>query len=215
MLPTKQTFFLIYIALAIALGGCGWFRDDPEEVPYLPHPQIMKDYTLYQAGSYWIYEDSTGSLDSAYVTASSCDTIQDEQLATRINQEFCFSNYHYIGRDWILELLIWDAEFDLKTYGLRESRDAAADRNPAYQFFQHDHPGDTMQTGHTTTYISNYLPQITIQGNSFDDVIVVTHGANWAGNPTQEVWWSPHIGIIRRVMWDGTTWNLVRWNTMQ
>ncbi len=213
----KYWFLLLTAGLVLSPLSCGLFRNTPEEIPYLPFSQYVKDYTLYQPGSYWIYQDSanTSRMDSVYVKDSYCDTTIDEQMSIRINQEGCISFYRFMGLDWFFNYFTFNADLSIPTYVLEEILDGSSNYHPAFHFFEDKHPGDSMFIGHLTTYISDRLPSVTLLGNSFNDVVVVTHGENWAGNPTREIWWAPHVGIIRRVMWDGTTWKLLRWNAVQ
>ena len=58
------------IFLIIIISSCN-------KVPYYPVSNEMKEWFSFQKGSYWVYkDDSTGALDSAFVTANN-DFIND------------------------------------------------------------------------------------------------------------------------------------------
>jgi hypothetical protein len=65
-----------------------------KKAPYYPVSDEMKEWFSFQKGSYWIYkDDSTGTLDSAYVTA---------------NNDFIYDYQDYSKTTWQAEWVITD-----------------------------------------------------------------------------------------------------------
>ena len=59
--------FLLALPLLLA-GGC--HKPEPDEPEAVPLPAELKSYTLFEPGTYWIYQDSASQrLDSVWVVS--------------------------------------------------------------------------------------------------------------------------------------------------
>ena len=71
----KHLLFLTIIAISATISSCKKDKKCPDITPILIE-QEMKDWIVFQTGSYWIYIDSiTGAYDSVYVTSTYYDTL--------------------------------------------------------------------------------------------------------------------------------------------
>lgn len=76
----KKLYLLSILSVVVAISQYSCKPDDdpqpPAPTPFYAIPQVVKDYSWFNVGTYWVYEDSaTGQLDSIGVYNAYYDTI--------------------------------------------------------------------------------------------------------------------------------------------
>lgn len=74
----RHLYYLILGIAAISLYSCKPDKPEPlKQLDVTAIPQIVKDFTWFKIGTYWVYEDSaTNQLDSIYVFQAFFDTTE-------------------------------------------------------------------------------------------------------------------------------------------
>lgn len=225
-----------FVGLAIvACTACHKPAPEPEAVPL---PAELKSYTLFEPGTYWIYQDSaTQQLDSVWVVDSKKEvfrlggnssskplTMKFERFTSRVHSSV--SNIQHLyridrqcglpyqqnqdarGSCWVLER---------GRYQPTSTTDAGEE-----QVFPYSIDRDKtifLLANSAVMYPYWYSQPVLLNGTSYDNVMEVklTTDASEAGWPTH-YYWVPNKGIVlQRIKRNGRmqTWQLLRSHIVQ
>lgn len=197
------TFLLFSL---VVLSGCPKPRDP------IVHEmdQDFLAYCHFPDNSYWIYEQdsATATFDSVFTTSSAFELWANDKQ--NVQYEIYSHRYTVRGREWYIEIRPY-LNKEQNLYVVYEATPNTG-QNSAFHLFRYDAGGDTLYDGHEGVCISMRHPQITINGTTYSDAITVTHPTSYYGNPTRQLTFVKHVGIVRRTFWDGTTWSLIRYH---
>ena len=213
----KKTQLTIAIAALLFLAQACFLLPKPKPRPYAPVPQIFKDYTVFQEGTYWIFQNDSfpSALDSSYVIKSSCsDEVSSAKWA--YDFEICYLDLVYLNERWsqAAGAIMYSHEDDNYIYVNHEFREVDQ-TGDCFHLFLDSASMDTMRAGSEFTYITGRYDTLELNGNTYHDVVRVTHEMNIYGNPNRELYYARNVGIIRRVLWDGNSWSLRRSHIVQ
>ena len=197
----------IYILLAVLIFvGC------KDKTPTYYVDKEMLRYCWFPEGSYWIYEEANtpGLLDSVYANDVSSRIVNDEDSGYKYEAYTIILNVQEKRR--IQSILAWPGENESETLSeLTESFSDPSGQQLDYLFFSHTSVLDTL-TSYQTTIICNRHDSITIHGSIYLDAIEVCITPPQVADWTYNVIWVKDIGIVRRSLIDGKTWNLIRYH---
>ena len=79
-----------------------------------------------------------------------------------------------------------------------------------YNLFKYPYQEDTLRFAQNDdTYIKERLDSLSIQNVTYYNVITCRHEFQQAGSLIREITYAKGIGPIRKVYWDGSTWELI------
>lgn len=180
-----NSFFLIVLYM-----GC---KKEEHKTYYLPEP--MKEYICFDAGSYWVFQDSlTGNSDSVNLTESTIKMLQDQSSDVEVLYQYYYHSYEAATYNYFTNLIYPDKYS--YTYG-----------GGAGEFFYKDN----LQLGESLggiEYIENF------------DSIFVTNcwyfNVMCFRNKYDAVYyWARGVGVIKRTDGDGQcdwNWKIVRYS---
>ena len=208
----KSTQLIILFALAIFLGQSCPLIFKPEPRPYVPVPQIFKDYTVFQEGTYWIFQNDSfpAELDSSYVAYAQCADEKEEELFS-FDREFCHSKWVYLNEDWLqwAEAIHYRLEGDGYIYVNSERRKSDPSEFSNHLFLD-SASMDTLRASFDFTRIAGRYDTLELNGKTYHDVIRVVREGSISYKPNRELYYARNVGIIKRILWDGNSWSLVR-----
>ena len=212
----KRIKLTIAIAwLLLTTQGCFLFPK-PEPLPFISLPQVFKDYTVFQEGSYWIFQNDSfpAARDSSYIVEAYC--VNRLLYKDEWENESCLADLIYLNQSWwqTMEVIDYDRENNSYIYVHHEMHKSSQSGNCDHLFLD-SASVDTMRSGSEFTYITGRYDTLELNGKTYSDVVRVTHEMNLCGNPNRELYYARNVGIIKRVLWDGNSWSLVRSHIVQ
>ena len=204
----KSKHLLFTFLIALIFFGC----KGKEEIPTYYVDKDMLRYCWFPEGSYWIYklDGPTVMVDTVYVSNR-----------VKIIKEGDFGDYLYEGIGFDLEVegqirrqainaipLDGNGEFILSEL-IESFSDGSVQQND-YLLFNSPKGSDTLGI-YPNPYKTN-LDSIEIEGVTYYDAIEVSVNPPQAADWTYDVVWVKDVGIVRRSIIDGTTWNLIRYH---
>ena len=211
MKNASKTSILALTLISLLGISCDPFGGTEPYVPKIYIDQQLLDYTCFPEGSYWIYKNTTtGAIDSSYVSSG-------PQIPGVFLRDF--GGDMYIDREQIsLRKIIMDREFSClnqiwnydERVGLKTCEYKLRDREYAvtYTMISLD-SGKTIQENKDSLYIG----KMSMNGFEFEDVFEITMGppdegpANFFGR----VMFAKGVGAIRREIYPGEMWELIRY----
>lgn len=211
--PTLFFYFLLPFT-AILFWGCPY----PKPAPVIEIKSEIKDNMVFQTGTYWIYIDTlTDEIDSVYVIRSKDSVVSEDEIFgyctfTRNNMEVKSTYYNQLMRQG----LVLFCPGPNSPYTYINSILTVSYFCGSYEKNGIESPivfGDSMAyTHYDTSYVSYPL-----LGKTYQNVKVFSI-TSVMGNQTlvpQKAYYSPHFGAIRKEMWDGKKWLLLRYHIVQ
>lgn len=177
----------------------------------------FKDYTLFKTNSWWVYQLENSTLtDSVYVIESDVDTAADSNL------DYKYERYVMQARSVFLNAMViqtgqaatpdvYDTDHQRTAYsnsGGSEIVTFLSNKPPGFKF--------PFYSSHETMY-KELLPSIVLNNRTYNNVKVFEVVA---GTPSDQrlprvVYFSPNTGIIKKELFNGQVWNLVRQQVIQ
>lgn len=213
----KAYFIFLFITLYfLGLYSC---KDKPH--PQLFIDQKTKDYIVFQAGSWWSYEEkSTFFLDtiSIYLNESSMNYWED----------FASEEFEQISL-----YLKWSSGSavspgDRSRY-IRISSDVNSKKNVGiceeqFPWFMSPNivfiPFDTIGENHwgwqnDTIKYEMFYDSITIKGKTFYEVMEISNSSYVHYKKPKRIWWAKNIGRIKWENFGGEVWELTNYHVIQ
>jgi hypothetical protein len=173
--------------------------------------QTLKEYCLYQEGSYWIYQNSTGDIDSLYLYQREDHIVEDddrnyESIDLRYNSSYSSSDFFGMGASPLAR-----NGSHLSEYW------SSADFTPMGGFFvlTTDVTDRTITAlaGTEETYTA-YYETLLIGDSTYGDIRQYDFNM---GNQLsrQTIYWAKGIGRVKYIDGDSTVWNLIKYNVTQ
>jgi hypothetical protein len=206
-----NTYYSIYFILSLICGtyiSCDGTWGKKHTNTYTLS-QEFKDYTVFNTGSYWVYEDSASkAIDSIYLFSQTFSFVggsynrpdKSESLEQRKYSSLHLDTLFFIGylpldnQDGvyaelmtnILNLDINYFEATLGSYGVPSSNITFYDEKRDSIFFR----------------------------EKFYQVKIFTNLQQFI-NQSKKVYYANHIGLVRKELFNGQVWNLVRYHVSQ
>ena len=179
--------------------------------------QEFKDYTLFKANSWWVYRLEGGSTtDSVYVFQSDVGVATPNHLSYNYESYVIQSRSVFLGENIIQSGVagtpdVYDSDFQRLTYSTSLGADIVSyfsNKNTGYKFL--------LFPSHETLYKES-LATITINTVTYNNVKVFE--AIKASSTDQRlpklVYFAPNIGIVKKELYNGQVWNLVKHQVIQ
>jgi hypothetical protein len=202
-----RKFLFFFVFLSLILTNC-YKKENPE------HYVISADFKKwvdFNEGSYWVYRnENSGVIDSCFI-------VHKEAVTYR---EYSDAGYFYdiiliiLSRCTFFQSIAIQAEanFDWATIGLINGTEENSLRSDIQK-------GQRIAVGQGTYEVVDVLDSIQINNYYFRNVIHTRSTNNWTtGSIIHDYFFSKGIGLIRlhqELMDTDSTWNLLRWKTIQ
>jgi hypothetical protein len=213
----KHLLFLTIIAILATISSCKKDKKCPD-ISTILIEQEMKDWIVFQPGSYWIYIDSiTGSYDSVYVTSTYYDTLNirhsdlfrnsDNKCITKSHQEvhvFMRSVYNgseiklsgKYGRGSGVSNNVTPVHGSVYIYDQKYSGgDGGLSK---YMFFPVLQGTVGAWNGFTIIRHDTLFATFKVFDKTYQNVLLVSDGYNSAVNAITKYYHSKNIGVIRK-----------------
>ncbi len=197
MKKTISTFLLL--STAVLFTACPSKKDKSEEKPTYYLNQMMKDYVIFPVGSWWVYEDSaSGVLDTITVTYSNNKMVDRSNLD--IIYEYQLINYN--SSYYKTEILA----------GARGGMNYTYDESPpptfkpTIMFFSYPE-GDSLLL-YSGYLIREKLNNLQIKDSAYNEVLKFTTTKFQHNLVPEFTYYAPHVGLIRKQLFNATVWNL-------
>lgn len=202
----KSVHLLFMFLVLLVFASCKEKEDIPQ---YFIDKELLR-YCWFPEGSYWIYqlEGSATVFDSVYLSSSISRLFEDE------SNDYFFESYAYTlnvsgqNRRQAISALPLDLNGESMLFELIESYSNSSVEQHDYLLFEYSGGEETL--GIYPSPIKTTLDSILIEGALYHDALQVSVDPPQSADWTYDIIWVKDIGIVRRSMLDGTTWNLVR-----
>lgn len=183
-----------------------------KELPILYVKQEILPYCWFSVGSYWIYEEENtpGWIDSSFVK-SRWTNIDPDESYEGYRAEYYGSTQVIRGKVFGQGRRSWPLSSDLaSSYSVMSEAytDTASNAFDYTLFWNPMNPSDFPGAPNTLTIL--HLDSVSVGNRVFYDVYDVGHEPQAFVAHSRRIVWARNIGVIKRVMADGTIWNLVR-----
>jgi hypothetical protein len=220
-----KKFAILFILFAFFFSAC---KKDPDCNTQPPSPsytfQDLVAYSYFKTGTYWIYKDSTSSIeDSVYVyTDTSYSYYQNNGIQMegtymfytfQAHSFFDSYNYHY-------NISMGNYSVSTNEVGTVRIRTKPTDYvGETYLMSNRFVVGDmiTWYLGTGSTYYKGFYDSLNILGNNYYSVVKFYDSQNLSEyeSPTN-FYIAKNIGIVRKEKLDSNkVWNLIRYNIVQ
>jgi hypothetical protein len=204
---------ILIVTLLTFIAGTSHYGCKDRELRTDYIDQTLKEYCLYQEGSYWIYQNSTGDIDSLYLYQREDHIVEDddrnyESIDLRYNSSYYPSDFFgmasspFVGGGGHLSEY-WNSAY----------------LTPMGGFFIFSQAIDTpgleteVLAGTEEKYTAYY--EITLIGDStYKNVRQYDFNM---GNllSRRTIYWAKGIGRVKYIDGDSTVWNLIKYNVTQ
>jgi hypothetical protein len=168
---------------------------EPNDNSLISLPQDVKDYGVFQVGTYWVYRnDSTLQVDSIAVESTNRDTVS---INTNCGIEFRERSNVYFSSNFL---------------GVSYSLESQSD-----QVLLSSSISDGAEIFYTWQNASNHLlDSLETGGTIYYDIFI---GSNQYGGPITDYLSARHFGIIKKLIYpasgDVESWSLIRSHIVQ
>jgi hypothetical protein len=208
----KLVFSFFIIFLTFLLQNCGP-KEDTRPTIYMDQTSI--DYCVFDAGSWWVYEEViTGELDTIKVTYVNRYLLDDDEK-------------YSVKRDG------YGSKYTSTKYKKLSSRCGVSiskleDINSIEYFGEFPYLYDdlcftnSIDSSYKIDYYSGQkiqfwdsLNQIKIGKHEFKDIRIFENSIGLYSSYQKTIYWARHVGKIKIKRADGTTWNLIDFKVSQ
>ncbi|MBX2986199.1 MAG: hypothetical protein KF882_09575 [Bacteroidia bacterium] len=214
----KKLILLISIAILATISSCKKDKKCPD-ISTILIEQEMKDWIVFQPGSYWIYIDSiTGSYDSVYVTSTYYDTLNilHSDLFRNSDSKCIIQSHQEIDIEYETSSGIKYAVGGSYGFGSGVSNNVNP-VNGSSSIVNLNHSGGDGGYSHymyfpvlqgTVGFVFGEIKHDTIYenytvlGNTYIDVLRVSDRDNGALNAITKFYHAKHIGVIRKEIYE-------------
>ncbi len=193
---TKMLYFFLLLPVLYFTGCCS------NPVKYIVSSDF-KRYFIFPDGSYWVYKNQSGEFDTLILKSHTSTFVSDPGPESCSEHEFIECEYEisYSSSKTMTNISAWDNEsssfYDISSF----FPEFASDTSEAFQF------------GQKYNYNKDFISEMVIQGVKYTNVnsieIDITHYSNINGNQPIYGYFVRDIGLVKRVLYDGTNWELV------
>jgi hypothetical protein len=177
--------------------------------------QEFKDYTLFKVGSYWVYQDSaTKQIDSVYLYKQEI-TINDRRKIVDYNYQDVFENlYTSYYNDTIFRNGGAKLKGDTQSYCAYFEGMLTSFINAPYLYFGSANEGTTFYHDGNLIYLK-FNDIITIGNTSYSNVKIFELIKESYPLQIKKIFHAKHKGVIRKELFNGQVWNLIRYHVTQ
>lgn len=203
----------IYFLVILLLIGCGCVPGEGDDSTTYYIPDEFKAYIIFPKGSYWIYEEAnTKEIDSVYIYRSESN-IENGASKLGYNYEKYTSGYKssLSEQDSVRgfgypdlndqNLFVYE-EFRLNDF-----------TNAPYTFFSGGSIAQTIKyTSDFAIQYESFYTSLKIEDDTYQNVKVFHHNINYFSYQSERIYFAENIGIIKRELFNGQTWQLKRYH---
>ncbi|HZG01802.1 MAG TPA: hypothetical protein VEY71_12420 [Chitinophagales bacterium] len=188
-----------------------------------PKVNVDKDflkYAYFNNGTQWIYRNVVdSSLDICTVTGAGSryqyhnKPKPNEKESSPQFEEYSFE---YIDRGLPVAVIVSSelltADFSQVLHFAKTFYKYGGILGPAYSYnlFKYPYAEDTLRhLSNEATHITERLDSVVVQNQAFYDAITCRHDYQASGSVIREITYAKGVGPIRKVYWDGSTWELI------
>ncbi len=196
MKKTISTFFIL--TTAVLFTACPSKKDKSEEKPTYYLNQMMKDYVIFPVGSWWVYQDSaSGVLDTVTVTRSENSMVDRED----ISYIYEYQSIRYHSSYYNAEIIAGGGGVNYKY-----------NENPPPTFipstvFHSNEKVDSIRL-YSGYLVREQLDSLEIKETTYREVLQFTTTRHTYNLLPEYTFYAPHVGLIRKELFNGTVWEL-------
>ncbi len=202
----KTKFFFLILIAVLGMSAC---KERVEPKTYYVNQEMLR-YCWFPVGSYWIYEaeNSSGLTDSVYITNTYQSILPDDGEGFQSER---YGNGIVIqGKRFGQTRTAWPSSQDGTVTIMVEGYSDSTGSESDHVFFW-DENGSERLSYYPELQISNRWDSIVIQGITYYNAIEIATDL-WAADWTYNIVWAKDVGVIRRTLVDGTSWELVSYH---
>lgn len=203
------------LAFALSSGSNSCVKSKSKHT--YPFSQEFKDHTLFKTNSWWVYQlDGAATRDSVYVFQSDVGVADPSHLNYKYESYIIQSRSTHLGESVIQSGVaatpdVYNSDFQRFTYSSSLGADIVAyfsRQNPGYKF--------VLFPSHETEY-KQQVATLIVNGITYNNVKIFE--ALKASSNDQRlpkvICFAPKIGIVRKELYNGQVWNLVKHQVVQ
>jgi hypothetical protein len=210
-IKTKNTMKKALLLALVPLLMATTCNKKEKEYPTYYMDQEFKDYTLFKVGSYWVYQDSASKqIDSVYLYKQEI-TINDRRKAVNYNYEQFTENLKSSLYDTLVGEGLKLSESGGFVYGILRLNDFT---NYASSYFQTPTIGELDPLYRIIKY-QTYRNDTTISNKNYTQVKVFEANQQSFSYQSHKIFYSKHLGLVRKELFNGEVWNLIRHHVTQ
>lgn len=195
----KRFAILLLLSTPFLFDSC---HKDPND-GFIPLNKDFLSYFAFPQGSWWVYKEiNSGETDSFYVNSYDVQNIDSKKENMKYKKLF----YHLFSKNKQAYGMTYHMDYITSVYEENDLQNGSATRfvypvedskyiNPDYQFSIPDHY-DSLQ----------------INGIWYKDVYRTAYGAPYSNNIYKSEFYARNVGVIKRIYFDGTEWELVKYH---
>ena len=197
MKKTLNSFLIL--STAVLFTACPSKKDKSEEKPIYYLNQMMKDYVIFPEGSWWVYEDSaSGVVDTITVTYSKNEIVDRRNL----DIVYEYQLIKYKSSHYNTEILAGAGGQGASRY----SENHPPTFIPTVMFFSSDEADSaSLYTGYL---VRHQLDSLQLEETVYKEVLQFTTTKFQHNLVPEFTFYAPHVGLIRKQLFNGTIWNL-------
>jgi hypothetical protein len=172
----------------------------------------FKSYAVLPKGSYWIFEEvSTKEIDSVYLYKADVQ-MKNGESKLGYNYERIVAGFYCSRVDDSIRHFSYPERGDQKFYQLVEIW-LSDFINASTIFFDPSEIGAELHYAEDfrTTYAAHFN-ELTIGGRVYNDVRVYSHNVQYYPNQSKKIYFAKNVGIVKRELYNGEVWEVVRYN---
>lgn len=209
---TKPVRVLILVLFVVQSISC-----EQTQHPTFRMNSDFKDFVLFPVGSHWIYgQDGNTNRDSIYLSSQNM-TINETRRAYPFNfEQFQQSMYTSFYDDSLLGFGGAVSYEDTSVCFVFTEGYLSNSQERNLQFYTRHKVGTTLQLTEATgaTYLDS-LSNYTVNGIKYSDVRVFECPDFRGPLMTKKIYYARGVGVIRKELFNGQVWNLLRYKVSQ
>jgi hypothetical protein len=208
----KKISFLTLLLPFFLSSGC-WYNGKSIENSHTDFmDQEFKDYIIFPQGSYWVYQDSATLNTDSVVLYSQIIEIVDRKIPAgyyveTVDQKFSSSFRNDTFR--IFGEAVKDEQYS--------SCLLFAEGHSYNSFFSNKDIGDSINYILNNLKYSDFEAVKNINGVNFNEVKTFEniHPGNISLSHPEKIYYAKKIGVVRKELFNGKVWNLIRYHTSE
>jgi len=212
------------LVIGIFIMFCGCYKDVPKPgQSYHLIPQTVLDYTSFQVGTYWIYQDSaTGKLDSQWIAASNSGFdyfTKNSNYFLGYYQYFTYTMYDTMyNTEMIISCSMTQSSNGYNAFVLRDiSNNSGINSCP---MFYYPYSVKWYDSGTPPNYVGNAVQFISYSSlnvlNKIFNNVVRIHQYDNCYDQEINSYMAKYIGVVKlQLLKNHQTWDLIRYHIVQ
>jgi hypothetical protein len=209
----RLLFILLAMPLMANYSSC---KKKPERAIYNTSKEF-KDYVLFKTGSYWIYklEGAVTNTDTNTLIKTELQLVKDARTIGYDFEKLLMHSKRTYSHD---TLIIFGGALFKGTHGVDYYEElSTTNLNAAdIHYFDGKAKGSIVEIyANRRTKYSDSLANYTIEGKTYPSVKVFDMLDQGYPATPAKVYFAKNVGIIRKELWNGQVWNLIKHQVSQ